>query len=143
MIQFEKTDHKILENSIDEIFKEQDEQHFEHQLERNLEEIAIGAYDGEKLIGGIIARKEYQNIHITMLAVRNEYRSQSIGSQLLLEVEKIAKGSDVINLTLTTRSYQAVGFYKKAGFTVYARLEDMPMKGVTKYYFNKRLTDLG
>lgn len=143
MIHCEKIDHKLLEKTIDEVFKEQDENQFEPPLERNPDEIAIGAYDGEKLIGGIVARKQYHNIHITMLAVRNEYRGQNVGSELLREVEEIAVKSDTINLTLTTRSYQAVDFYKKAGFIVYATLKDMPMKGVTKYYFNKRLSDLG
>ncbi|MCC5893984.1 MAG: GNAT family N-acetyltransferase [Alkalibacterium sp.] len=142
MIRFEKIEHKVLKNTIDEIFKEQDENQFEYPLERNPEEIAIGAYDEKLLIGGIIARKQYQNIHISMLAVNNKYRGQNVGNKLLREVEEIAVKSEVINLTLTTRSYQTVDFYKRAGFTVYATLEDMPMKGMTKYYFNKRLTDL-
>ena len=139
MINFKKVEQETLESTINDIFKEQNEQHFEEALERHAEVIAIGAYDGEKIIGGIIAKKEYQNIHVSMLAVSNEYRGQDIGSQLLMEIEKLGKESEIINLTLTTRSYQAVEFYKKAGFTVFAKLEDMPMKSVTKYYFNKRL----
>lgn len=139
---YKKTDKHTLEKAIDEIFEEQNKHYFETPLEKNAEDITIGAYDGKKLIGGIIARKEYQNIHVSMLAVKDDYRSRNVGSQLLIEVEKIARESDVINLTLTTKSYQAVEFYKKTGFTVYATLEDMPIKGVTKYYFNKRLTDL-
>ena len=139
MINFKKVEQETLESTINDIFKEQNEQHFEETLERHAEVIAIGAYDGEKIIGGITAKKEYQNIHVSMLAVSNEYRGQDIGSQLLMKIEKLGKESGIINLTLTTRSYQAVEFYKKAGFTVFATLDDMPMQGVTKYYFNKKL----
>lgn len=139
MIKFEKTSYELLENTINEIFKEQDKHYFEKDIEKKTEEIAIGAYAGEKIIGGIVARKEYQNIHISLLVVKDDYRGQQVGSRLVLEIEKIARGSDIINLTLTTKSYQAVDFYKKLGFTIYATLEDMPMKGVKKYYFNKKI----
>lgn len=141
VINFKKVEHETLESTINDIFKEQDEHHFGEEVERHAEEIAIGAYDGKKIVGGIVARKEYQNIHVSILAVRSEYRGQDIGSQLLSEVERIGRESGIINLTLTTRSYQAVDFYKKAGFKVFAKLDDMPMKGVTKYYFNKRLSE--
>lgn len=134
-----KVERETIEATINQIFAEQNIQYFEETLEKNPEDIAIGAYDGNTLIGGIIAKKQYQNIHISQLAVHDDYRGQQVGTQLLQEIEIIAKTSDIINLTLTTRSYQAVDFYKKLGFTVYAKLEDMPMRGVTKVYFNKRL----
>lgn len=136
---FKKVDHDVLQTTIDDIFKEQDIEVFEKQLEKKEEKISIGVYDGEKLLGGIVAVKAFQSIHIALLAISNEYRGQNIGSKLLSEVEKIARELDMINLTLTTRSYQAEDFYKKNGFTKYGALEDMPVRGINTYYFNKRL----
>ncbi|UJF16620.1 GNAT family N-acetyltransferase [Jeotgalibaca sp. MA1X17-3] len=136
---FKKVDLRILQKTIDDIFKEQDMEVFEKELEKKEEKISIGAYDGENLIGGIVAVKAFQRIHIELLAISNEYRGQNIGSKLLSEVENIARELDIINLTLTTRSYQAEDFYKKNGFTKYGTLEDMPVRGINTYYFNKRL----
>ncbi|WP_208560645.1 GNAT family N-acetyltransferase [Marinilactibacillus kalidii] len=141
MVSLKKVELAEIKETIDSIFSEQNQYYFEKSPEFTSEEIAIGAYDErDEITGGIVAKIEYQNMHVSLLAVKSTYRGQSIGSQLLEEVERIAREMAIIQLTLTTRSYQAVDFYKKAGFKVYATLEDMPMKGVTKYYFNKRLT---
>lgn len=139
MIKMRKVESEVLDSMIEEVFAEQDTHYFGHAVEANPEKMAIGAYKDDKLVGGIVAGRDHQNIHISLLAIKQEARGLSLGSQLLKEIERIAKESDIINITLTTRSYQAVDFYKKNGYTVFGTLEDMPMEGVTKYYFNKRM----
>lgn len=139
MIKFREVDQTILNPLIAKIFSEQDDQHFSQSLDENKQEYVIAAYENNILVGGVIGKKEYQNIHISILVVKKEVRKLSLGSQLLKEIEKIARTQDIINVTLTTRSYQAVDFYKKNGYNIFAALEDMPMKGVTKYYFCKRM----
>ncbi len=71
--------------------------------------------------------------------VDDNYRGKRVGSQLLGAIETYARQRAIIQLTLTTKSYQALGFYQKKGFDIFGELADMPMRGVTKYYLNKRL----
>lgn len=139
MIEMKRVESATLDAMIEKVFAEQDISHFGNIVEENKEKIAIGAYLDKKLVGGIVADKEYQTIHISLLAITQDARGLSIGSKLLCEIETIAKEKGIIHITLTTRSYQAVDFYKKNGYTVFAELEDMPIEGVTKYYFDKRL----
>ncbi|MEQ7216284.1 GNAT family N-acetyltransferase [Enterococcus asini] len=53
--------------------------------------------------------------------------------------EEAFKELGLKNITLTTRSYQAKGFYEKQGFDLFAELADVPKVGITRYYFIKRL----
>ncbi|WP_225744500.1 GNAT family N-acetyltransferase [Marinilactibacillus sp. Marseille-P9653] len=139
MINLKEMAYEKLEPEIEKIFDQQNEDTFDQVPERNAEKIVIGAYNGKDLVGGIIGNKQYQNIHVAMLAVKDDYRGQSVGSMLLEEIEKRSREMDIIHITLSTKSYQAEGFYKKHGYEVFGTLEDMPIKGVTKFYFHKRL----
>ena len=103
------------------------------------EMIAIAAIDQGKITGGLIAKQTYESIYINLLAVDESYREQRIGSQLMQKIEKIAIQRGMIHLTLTTKSYQALEFYQKNGYEIFGSLEDMPMRGVTKYYLHKRV----
>ncbi|MFL2097387.1 GNAT family N-acetyltransferase [Marinilactibacillus psychrotolerans] len=139
MIEMKRVGMETLDSMVEKVFAEQDIDHFGSIVETKKEKIAIGAYLDKKLVGGIVADKEYQTIHVSLLVITQDARGLSIGSKLLQEIETFAKEKGIIHITLTTRSYQAVDFYKKNGYTVFATLEDMPIKGVTKYYFDKRL----
>ena len=55
------------------------------------------------------------------------------------ELEEKAEKVGVNSITLSTKSYQAKDFYVKQGYEIYASLEDVPQRGVTKYHFIKRL----
>lgn len=103
------------------------------------EVLAIGAYDGEQLIGGIIMRRRYDHLAITQLAIDRTYRGQRIGTQLIRAAERVARDRHIINITLSTRNYQAMGFYEKCGYQIYGTLPDLPFAGVTTTYFVKRL----
>ncbi|MHC5268759.1 GNAT family N-acetyltransferase [Enterococcus sp. LJL98] len=103
------------------------------------EVMGIAAMDGEKIAGGIVVKQTYESMYIHLLAVDDAYRGQRIGSQLMEAVEKLAIEREMIHLTLTTKSYQALAFYQKQGYEVFGELADMPMRGVTKYYLSKRL----
>ncbi|MFL2075928.1 GNAT family N-acetyltransferase [Marinilactibacillus psychrotolerans] len=139
MIEMKRVGMETLDSMVEKVFAEQDIDHFGSIVETKKEKIAIGAYLDKKLVGGIVADKEYQTIHVSLLVITQDARGLSIGSKLLQEIETIAKEKGIIHITLTTRSYQAVDFYKKNGYTVFATLEDMPIEGVTKHYFDKRL----
>jgi len=103
------------------------------------EVLAIGAYDGERLVGGILMRRRYDHLDIAKLAVVRDYRGQRLGTQLIQAAEQVARDRHIINITLATRSYQAVGFYEKCGYQIFGTLPDLPFAGVTTTYFVKRL----
>lgn len=100
--------------------------------------ISLGAYLAGELVGGIVIKRNYQTAHVSQLAVKLDYQGLGVGRQLLQAGEKQAKERGAKTLTLTTRSYQAPAFYQKQGYTCFGQLVDVPMVGVTKYYFVKR-----
>ncbi|KRO28254.1 GNAT family N-acetyltransferase [Lactiplantibacillus fabifermentans] len=103
------------------------------------EVIGIGAFDRDKLIGGLLMTRRYDHLYINRLALASTYRHQRLGTQLITAAEAWARDHQIINITLSTRDYQAVGFYQKCGYQVYGQIADLPFAGVTTFYFVKRL----
>ncbi|MGG5317004.1 GNAT family N-acetyltransferase [Enterococcus sp. AZ072] len=120
-----------------EIFAEQYRQFFSQEMKEE-KEIALGAWQEDQLLGGITAKYQYQTLHVSMLAVDNNSRHSGVGSQLLKAMEQKAFSLGMNTITLTTKEYQAADFYLKNGYQKFAQLEDVPMTGMTKYYFVKR-----
>ena len=126
---------------IEQVFKEQYEASF--GLAR-LEELEPKDYylireEEGLLIALLHAQQVLENIHIKALVVDKEHQKKGLGASLLAELEEKAKKARVSSITLSTKSYQAKDFYVKQGYEIYASLEDVPQKGVTKYHFIKWL----
>lgn len=117
---------QLRENAID----------YPHEI---AETVAIGAYDQDQLVGGLLMNRRYDHLYISRLAVDPAYRGHRLGTQLIEAAEQWALQHHVLNITLSTRDYQAVGFYQKAGFEIYGKVADLPFRGVTTVYFVKRL----
>lgn len=119
----------------------------EHTLEEapELTDLAAHPYaisvlvDGQ-FAGGIAFRQQYDTLHVGGLAVASKYRGMRIGAQLITEMEELAKELSVHTVSLSTLSYQALGFYQSLGYSVCGQLEDYPRRGVTKYHLYKRLS---
>lgn len=120
-----------------EIFDDQYRQFFAEEMETE-KEIALGAWQEGQLVGGITGKYQYQTLHVSMLAVDAKAQHAGMGSQLLKTMEEKAFASGINTITLTTKEYQAADFYLKNGYQKFAQLEDVPMTGMTKYYFVKR-----
>lgn len=136
-VTFESIEVEELRRVLEGIFDAQNEAAGIEKIEDEM--IAIAAVYQGKIAGGLIAKQTYESIYINLLAVDEGYREQRIGSQLMQKIEDIARQREMIHLTLTTKSYQALEFYQKNGYEIFGSLEDMPMRGVTKYYLHKRL----
>lgn len=136
-MEIQEVDAQMLGQCLEKIF---DQQTLEAGLPKVKDQvIALAALEGGQIIGGIVAKQTHESIYVQLLAVDNNYRGKRVGSQLLEAIETYARQRAIIQLTLTTKSYQALGFYQKKGFDIFGELADMPMRGVTKYYLNKRL----
>ncbi|HEM4814049.1 GNAT family N-acetyltransferase [Streptococcus suis] len=85
------------------------------------------------------AQKILENIHINALAVAEPYQGQGLGSELIRELESVARDKGASSITLSTKSYQAKDFYLKMAYEMYASLDDVPRKGLTNSHFIKRL----
>ena len=135
-----RVDSLTLDLYLKGIFTQQfDQHHFDYDGQVG-EVLAIGAYDDERLIGGILMRRRYDHLDIAKLAIDRAYRGKRLGTQLIRAAEKLARDRHVINITLSTRSYQAVGFYEKCGYQIYGTVVDLPFAGGTTTYCGKRLT---
>lgn len=117
----------------------------EHQSTHITDEIlddemySIGAYDDQDYIGGAFAKRFGNTVHLSLLAVKTEWRGHAIGQKLVAKIEAFARERESRYLTVNTQDYQALAFYQKLGFTVFGSIEDTPFVGTTKYYLKKRL----
>lgn len=102
---------------------------------------AINANVDAHFAGGIAFTHRGETIHVNALAVDQTYRQQDIGSNLLAQAEAFALTLDVHTVSLSTLSYQALGFYQKQGYSLAGEVSDYPRRGVTKYYLYKRLSN--
>ncbi|MBR3136056.1 MAG: GNAT family N-acetyltransferase [Clostridia bacterium] len=79
-----------------------------------------------EIIGGCIAEAyEYgwSRVLLGSLWVDERYRHRGIGSMILREVERIAKGKGCRVVTLGTASFMARPFYEKHGYTVFTTVK--------------------
>ncbi|RSJ78352.1 acetyltransferase [Streptococcus cristatus] len=126
---------------IEQVFKEQYEASFGAARLEELEpqDDYLTREEEGRLIALLHAQQVLENIHIKALVVDKEHQKKGLGASLLAELEEKAEKAGVSSITLSTKSYQAKDFYIKQGYEIYASLEDVPQKGVTKYHFIKRL----
>ena len=129
------------QNFIEQVFKEQYEDSFGPDMLEKLEpqDYYLAREEEGRLIALLHAQQVLENIHIKALVVDKGYQKKGLGASLLAELEEKAEKAGVSSITLSTKSYQAKDFYIKQGYEIYASLEDVPQKGVTKYHFIKWL----
>lgn len=91
------------------------------------------------IIGGIISKMYCWNcLYITVLWVKENFRKEGCGSNLLRDVENIAKEKGCELVHLDTFDFQAKDFYIKHGYEVFGILEDCPV-GHKRYFMKKSL----
>lgn len=139
MLTIKQSQFEHVEVFVQDVFKEQAETYFDELRDKEEERLTLAAYEGEHLAGAVVAKRQYDHIYIEFITVDSAFQGRKIGSKLMNAIENLSKERNIINITLRTRSYQAAGFYKKCGYTCYATLDDMPMRGISMHYFVKRL----
>lgn len=92
-----------------------------------------------KNVGGITARLWHTEVHISLLALENEFRGIGLAFELMQKVEQDARNNNATIITITTQDFQAPDFYQKCGYEIFATLPDCPFEGTTRYYFMKRI----
>jgi len=90
------------------------------------------------IVGGVFGYISWGWCLIELLWVDDKYRGNDLATQMMKNMEQYAIGEGITRIKLETGSFQALDFYKKLGYEVYAELEDYPI-GETNYYLRKLL----
>lgn len=93
----------------------------------------------QTLVGGALGNTGGAWCYVSSVWVADGARKLGWGSQLLAEVEAEARRRGCRHVYLDTFSDQAVDFYVKNGYTVFARLEDFPGER-QRVFFRKDLS---
>ena len=88
------------------------------ELEREKEEILIGAFEEEKMLGCcMLVQEEGNSVRLRQMAVLNNLQGKGIGRALMIFAENIARDRGFKKITMHARK-TATGFYEKLGYEV-------------------------
>jgi GNAT superfamily N-acetyltransferase len=90
------------------------------------------------VLGGVIGQTYWDWLFINLMWLKDEFRGQGYGQQLLALAEDEARKRGAKHAYLDTFSFQAPDFYKKYGYRVFGELPDFPA-GHTRYFMTKDL----
>ena len=114
----------------------------EHIQERAYEEdfrfVVFARNDQNEVVGGIRAVAFWNWLYIELLWLATESRGMGVGSALLDSTESFAMENDFFLSRVETTSFQALGFYKKHGYSVFGELDGWPNDSVM-YFLKKEL----
>ncbi|MCK6074565.1 GNAT family N-acetyltransferase [Paenibacillus silvae] len=92
-----------------------------------------------QIVAGVLSTLCWNWVELDILWVNANERHKGYGTQLLLEVERLAREKGCDFIMLNTFSYQAPEFYRKHGYQLMTMIENAPT-GHQHYYFKKDLT---
>ena len=102
-------------------------------------ELAIVLRDDQgKLAGGLLGDTFWRWLHVSTLWIREDVRSLGYGHKLLAAAEEEARRHGCLHSHLETHDFQALGFYQKNGYTLFAQLDDFPPQH-KKFFLKKDL----
>ena len=87
-----------------------------------------------QLLAGLVAETFGNWLEIEYLFVKEEFRGQGIGSQLLQQAESEAKKKNCRYAFVNTYQFQAPAFYQKYDYKEVFTLKDYPYTGQRHYY---------
>ncbi len=125
-ITFELTSDASPEQSafIDEALRQYNIQHSENDNHILLRIFARS--DTGELIGGLLGGTYWGWLHIDILWVREDYRHQRLGRQMMAQAEAEAIRRGCRHAHVDTIDFQAPDFYLQSGYTVWGVLDDLP-----------------
>ena len=92
-----------------------------------------------EIIAGLLSKMYCWNcLYIDTLWIKSEFRKEGLGSELLKEIESIAKEKGCHLIHLDTFDFQAKDFYLKHGYEVFGVLDECP-KEHKRYYMKKNI----
>jgi len=100
--------------------------------------LAIVAYAGDSVVGGLNGSTHWGWCYIRHLWVDADWRRQGLGHRLLAEAETQALARQCVGLYVDTFDAGAAAFYERAGFERLGQIEDFP-PGHARTFLCRRL----
>ena len=99
--------------------------------------------DGETFIGCAsgLTNDNYQWFYLTDLFIKKDYRGQGLGTEILNKLEERLVEVGIKNIWIWTAGYEAPGFYKSQGYTVFAEMKNWYVSGHARVGLWKKLAD--
>jgi ribosomal protein S18 acetylase RimI-like enzyme len=94
--------------------------------------------DEERVIGGVTATTYWEYLEIQFLWVHEDHRDRGLGSELMVAAEAEAGRRGCKHAFLDTLSFQALGFYRKPGYSEFGRLSGFSGRH-ERYFLRKTL----
>ncbi len=86
------------------------------ELDKEKNDILIGAFEEEKMLGCCLLTKLDKNcVRLRQMAVQNNLQGKGIGAAMLNFAENVARDAGYKKITMHAR-LTAIGFYKKVGY---------------------------
>lgn len=87
--------------------------------------------DGETFVGCAsgLTNDNYQWFYLTDLFIEETYRGRGLGAGILQRLEERLIEAGIKNIWTWTAGYEAPGFYKSQGYTVFAEMENWYVTG--------------
>ena len=90
----------------------------EEQLQKEKNDILIGAFEEDKILGCCLLTKEDQtSVRLRQMAVANNLQGKGIGASMMNYAENIARDAGYKKIIMHALK-TAIGFYEKLGYTV-------------------------
>ena len=90
----------------------------DEELEKEKEDILIGAFDDEKLLACcLITREKGNTCRLRQMAVQNNMQGKGIGATMMNFAENVARDRGFRTMSMHARK-SAIGFYEKLGYRV-------------------------
>jgi len=105
----------------------------------SIHRVGIFVRDHENMIrGGIIGYLKWNWLSVDAVWLSEDLRGRRMGSEMLVRIEQMAIQRGCVYAHLDTFDFQALGFYQKQGYEIFAILDDYP-KGHQRFYLKKEL----
>lgn len=102
-------------------------------------ELTVRADDASGLAGGVSGWTWGEAAGIGLTWVREDERGSGLGARLLASFEDEARARGCTHVFVTSFTFQAPGFYERAGYREIFRWEGVPRAGLDDVHFRKDL----
>jgi GNAT superfamily N-acetyltransferase len=104
--------------------------------------LVAGIPGTKNLVGGLLGFTYGDWLFVDVLWVHESMRGKGVGAMLMRGGEDAAKARGCIGAHTDTFDFQAPGFYRRLGYTVFGELGPFT-GGQKRYYLRKRFDDPG
>lgn len=88
------------------------------ELEREKNDILIGAFEEDKMLGCcLLTAVDKNSVRLRQMAVQNNLQGKGIGASMLIFAENVARDAGYEKIIMHART-TAIGFYEKLGYTL-------------------------